>query len=330
VLKVESGAVLKKNQTKSIFFTLFNKYPLIIGFLALIMIFYLMEPRFLSKRNIFNIILQVSILAPLAIGETLVILTRGIDISIGSILAISSAVCGGLLLSKYNILLCCFMAIAVGAGLGFCNGITISYLGIPPLIATLAMMSIARGLQFLYTLGATLYAFPKGFRYLGTAMWFGIPAPIYLTVVVFILFHLIMKYTIIGRSIYAIGGNPEAARISGISIRKVTLLVYTISGILCAVGGMILLMRMDAMQNTAGSGIELEAIAAVVIGGTSIAEGGAGSIYMTALGTIIYGVILNGLNIVGVNPFSQRAIIGTIILVVVAIDCVIRKKRFST
>lgn len=302
------------------------EYPLVFALLGLIALFYYLEPRFLSQRNVFNIILQISILAPVAIGETLVILTGGIDLSVGSVLAVSSAVCAGMLLAGYPIPVCVVVALAIGGGLGLCNGLGISWLRLPPLIATLAMLSIARGMQLTYTLGATIYSFPEKFRYLGVARWFGIPAPIYLVIAMFVLFHLVMKYTVLGRSIYAVGGNREAARISGISIQKVILSVYTLSGILTAMGGLLLIMRMDAAETSAGQGLELEAIAAVVIGGTSLA-GGRGSVLRTGMGTLLYGVILNGLNIVGVNPFVQRIVIGLLIAAAVAVDCLIRSRR---
>ena len=245
--------------------------PLVFALIVLVIIFYFMEPRFLSKRNIFNIVLQVSILAPVAIGQTMLILTGGIDLSVGSVLAFSSAYCASMLLAGYNVVLCIVVALAIGSFLGLCNGLGIAFLKIPPLIATLGMMSIARGLQLTHTLGATIYSFPKAFRYLAETQWIGIPAPIYLVILIFIIFHLIMRYTIMGRSIYAFGGNREAARISGISLTKVTLWVYTMAGLLTSIGGIILIMRMNASETSAGQGLELEAIAAVVIGGTSLA-----------------------------------------------------------
>ena len=301
-----------------------SDFSMVLALLILILLFFILEPRFLSQRNIFNIVLQVSILAPIAIGQTLVILTGGIDLSVGSVLAFSQAVCAGMMLGGGNIFLSCLVAIALGMALGLTNGVLIAYLKLPPLIATLGMMGIGRGLQMWWTLGATLYSFPEEFSYFGTATWLGIPAPIYMVVAVFIVFHFIMKYLIMGRSIYALGGNAQAATISGISTNKVTLWVYTICGLLVALGGLLQLMRLDAHQSSAGQGMELEAIACVVIGGTSL-SGGRGSILKTALGTLVYGVILNGLNIVGVNPFIQKAVIGALIIFSVAIDINLRR-----
>jgi ribose transport system permease protein len=308
-----------ETNNKKGFLNKIGNFSMLIALLILICLFYILQPRFLSERNIYNIVLQVSILAPISIGMTMVILTGGIDLSVGSVLAFSQAVCAGLLLGGTNILLCCLVAIVIGTFLGLVNGLFIVGLRLPPFIATLGMMSIARGLQMTWTLGATLYSFPKAFSYLGTAHWFGVPAPIYLVIAVFIIFHFIMKYTILGRSIYAIGGNPQAARISGISINKVTIMVYTVCGLMVALGGLLQLMRLDAHESSAGNGMELEAIACVVIGGTSMA-GGSGSILKTALGTLVYGVIINGLNIVGVNPFIQKTVIGLLIVFAVAVN----------
>ncbi|MGB4609800.1 MAG: ABC transporter permease [Saccharofermentanales bacterium] len=303
-----------------------SDFTLIIALLLLILLFYFLEPRFLSQRNIYNIILQVSVLAPVAIGMTLVILIGGIDLSVGSVLAFSQAYCANLVLTGTNSFLAIGMACLIGLVLGAINGFLIAYVKLPPFVATLGMMSIARGFQMTFTLGATLYSFPEDFRYIGTEYWFGVPIPIYLTIFIFILFFLIMKYTTFGRSVYAIGGNEQAARISGISVARTVLLVFVISGILTALAGVLQLMRLNAHETSAGQGLEMEAIASVVIGGTSMA-GGRGSVLKTAIGTLVYGVIINGLNIVGVNPFIQKSIIGILIIAAVTIDVVVGKFR---
>ncbi|MGI6578972.1 MAG: ABC transporter permease [Saccharofermentanales bacterium] len=303
-----------------------SDFTLIIALLLLILLFYFLEPRFLSQRNIYNIILQVSVLAPVAIGMTLVILIGGIDLSVGSVLAFSQAYCANLVLTGTNSFLAIGMACLIGLVLGAINGFLIAYVKLPPFVATLGMMSIARGFQMTFTLGATLYSFPEDFRYIGTEYWFGVPIPIYLTIFIFVLFFLIMKYTTFGRSVYAIGGNEQAARISGISVARTVLLVFVISGILTALAGVLQLMRLNAHETSAGQGLEMEAIASVVIGGTSMA-GGRGSVLKTAIGTLVYGVIINGLNIVGVNPFIQKSIIGILIIAAVTIDVVVGKFR---
>lgn len=324
MLMLQNNVIINEKQSKRGIFGKMSEFSLLVALVILIIVFYIMEPRFLSERNVYNIILQVSILAPIAIGQTLVILTGGIDLSVGSILAFSQAVGAGLLLGGNNIFLSCLASIFIGMGLGLINGMLISYLKLPPLIATLGMMSIARGLQMTWTLGATIYSLPEAFRYLGTAFWLGVPAPIYLVIAIFILFYLIMKYTVLGRSIYAIGGNPQAAIISGISAKKVTLWVYTICGFMTALAALLQLMRLNAHEASAGQGLELETIACVVIGGTSLA-GGRGSVLKTAIGTLVYGVILNGLNIIGVNPFVQKTVIGSLIIFAVFLDIFLRE-----
>lgn len=302
-----------------------NKFTLIIVLILFVIIFSIMEPAFISQRNVFNIILQISILSPIAIGMTLIILTGGIDLSVGSVLSFSQAVCAGMLLGGTNMYLCVLVAIIIGLGLGLANGLMIAYLKLPPFIATLGMMSMARGFQQMYTMGSTIYNMPEKFRYLGTAYWLGVPAPIFLVVVVFILFSLIMKYTIFGRSVYAAGGNPQAARISGISINKITVQVYTIGGLLVALAGVLQLIRLNAHESSAGMNMELDAIACVVIGGSSM-SGGRGSVAMTAVGTLIYGVIINGLNIAGVSPFVQKSVIGALIIGAVTLDTLVRNR----
>lgn len=321
-----SGKTLQ-NKDKSGFNlkTFLNNSMLIIVLIIFIIFFSILEPAFISTRNIFNIILQVSILSPIAIGMTLVILTGGIDLSVGSVLAFSQAVCAGMLVGGKNMYLCVLVAMLIGMVLGLANGLMIAYLKLPPFIATLGMMSMARGFQQMYTMGSTIYNMPEGFRYLGTAYWFGIPAPIYLVIILFIIFALIMKYTAFGRSVYAVGGNPQAAKISGISVNKVTVQVYTIAGFLVSLGAILQLIRLNAHESSAGNAMEMDAIACVVIGGTSM-SGGRGSIARTALGTLIYGVIINGLNIAGVSPFIQKTIIGALIILAVTLDTTFGKK----
>ncbi len=305
---------------------LINKSPLILALFILIILFFTAEPRFLSERNIYNIFLQISILTPVAIAETLVILTGGIDLSVGSVLAVTSAICAGMLKSGNSILVACSVAILIGIALGGINGVNVVFLKIPPLVATLGMMGIAKGLQLTYTLGSTIYPLPENFRYLATNTWIRVPAIIFIVIIIFIIFILIMRYTTLGRSIYAIGGNSLAAKISGISVRRNTVFVYMLSGMMTSIGGIILLMRMNAAESSAGSGLEMDAIAAVVIGGTSL-SGGRGSMVKTGFGILIYGVILNGLNIVGVNPFFQRIVVGILIIFAVAIDSLLKKKE---
>jgi ribose transport system permease protein len=312
--------------TGNVVFKVIRKTPLFLALIMLILFFFYMERRFLSERNIYNIFLQISILTPVAIGQLLVILTGGIDLSVGSILAISSAVCAGMMKAGNDIYLSCIVAILIGTTLGIINGINVVLLKLTPLVATLGMMGIAKGMQLSYSLGSTIYPMPDKFRYLAMNTWLRIPGIIYLIVVIFIIFILIMRYTILGRSIYAIGGNSLASKISGVPVKLVTFGVYAISGIMSSIGGLILLMRMNAAESSAGSGLEMDAIAAVVIGGTSL-SGGRGSVIKTGIGILIYGIILNGLNIIGISPFIQRIVVGLLIIFAVAIDSLVRAKE---
>jgi len=313
------------NTKKKGFGSFIDKFALVIALIVLLIVFQALNNTFLSQRNVYNIILQVSTLAPVAIGMTLVILTGGIDLSVGSVLAFSQAILSSMLIAGINPFLCCLVALAIGIGLGCANGLMIAFLKLPPFIATLGMMSMARGLQQMWTLGSTMYNFPESFRYLGTGYWFGVPIPIFLTIAVFVIFILIMRYTTLGRSIYAVGGNPQAARISGISNRKVTVSVYSLTGLLVGFAAIIQLMRLNAHQSSAGEAMEMDAIACVVIGGCNMA-GGRGSVVMTAVGTLIYGVILNGLNITGVNPFVQKFVIGALVVGAVTLDTMVRNR----
>ena len=323
--KLPSNTLQSKDKSGFNVKKILDQSMLVIVLIVFIIIFSIMEPAFISQRNIFNIILQVSILSPIAIGMTLVILTGGIDLSVGSVLAFSQAVCAGMLVAGQNMFLAVLVTILIGVGLGLANGMMVAFLKLPAFIATLGMMSMARGFQQMYTMGSTIYNMPEPFRYLGTAYWFGVPAPIFLVIAAFIIFALIMKYTTFGRSVYAVGGNPQAARISGISINKVTVQVYTVAGFLVALAALLQLTRLNAHESSAGNAMEMDVIACVVIGGTSM-TGGRGSIAKTAIGTLIYGVIINGLNIAGVSPFIQKSVIGALIIIAVTLDTLVRNR----
>ncbi len=289
-------------------------YRLLPVIIATCVIFTIINPRFASVRNMQNIFLQTSVLAPVAIGQTLVILTSGIDLSVGSILGFTSAVAALNAVSGRPLWMAFAITFLIGAGLGTFNGAMITAFRIMPFIATLGMMSIARGMDELYLYGRTIYAFPWAFRFLAATKVFDIiPTTAFLTLALFIIFALVLKYTPFGRSIYAIGGNEEASIVSGINVKATKMGVYILSGLLSAWGGLILIMRMNAAEITAGSGMELNAIAAVVIGGTSM-FGGKGGVWQTLLGVFLLGIILNGLDIIGVSPFLIKIITGLILL----------------
>jgi ribose transport system permease protein len=289
-----------------------------------------LSDRFLTFDNGANILRQISVNVCLSLGMTLVILAGGIDLSVGSVLALAGAITAGLLrnglqLDSFNVLVefTVFGALAAGMlaglGMGMFNGLMITVFRIPPFVATLGMMSIARGLTMLWTHGHPITGLGEGFGYLGTGIWRGVPMPVWIAAALAGVFIVVAQRTRFGRSIYAIGGNEEAARLSGLRVDRIKLAVYSLAGLLSAVAGLIVTARLDSAQPNAGLGYELDSIAAVVIGGTSL-SGGRGTILGTVLGCLIIGVLNNGLFLLNVSPFWQQVVKGVVILAAVAID----------
>lgn len=287
----------------------------------------LVSPTFLSVSNIFNIGQQSAILAVIAIGGTAVIILGGIDLSVGSVMALSGAVLGVLHINMgINIWIAVLAALIVGGLAGSVSGSLIVYGGLPPFIATLAMLSIASGLALVILNGRPLSGYPDAFRNLTTFYVFGwLPTSVIIAIILMVAAAFYFKYAPSGRSLFAMGANLEVARLSGIPTRRLTLQVYIIAGILAAVGGVMMTSRLGSAQPTAGMGFELDVIAAVVIGGASL-SGGYGSIAGTAVGVIMIGVLRNGLNLLNVSSFWQKVVIGTVIAVAVLIEQV-RQKR---
>lgn len=275
---------------------------------------------FPTVKNVFNVLRQISTNMLLACGMTMVIILGGINLSVGSVIAISGVIAAGCV-SRYNMSIPVSFLIGVGLGLvfGLFNGFIISKTTIPPFIVTLATMNIARGLAGVYTGGSPVRVVSKEWQWLGAGYFAGIPVPVIIMALFFILSALIMNKTKIGRHIYAVGGNPLAARFSGINVARVKFLVYTYSGIMAGIAGVILASRMYSGQPTAGEGAEMDAIAAVVVGGTSMA-GGSGKLGGTLIGALIIGILSNGLNLMNVNSFWQTVVKGVVILMAVFID----------
>lgn len=280
-----------------------------------------LSPTFLTLSNIFNIGQQVAILAVLAIGGTAVIILGGIDLSVGSVLALAGATTGVLHVGYgWNIWLAAGVALVVGLLAGLVNGSLIVFGGLPPFIATLAMMSMARGLSLVVLDGRPLSGYPEAFRDLTTfyvAGW--LPTSVIIAVVLMVLAGLYFHFAPSGRGLFAVGANYEVARLSGLPVRKLTLAVYAAAGVLAAVGGIMMTSRLGSAQPTAGTGIELDVIAAVVIGGASLV-GGYGSIIGTAVGVLIIGVLRNGLNLLNVSSFWQSVVIGVVIALAVLVE----------
>ena len=299
------------------------KYKSLVGLLVLITIVTILSPSFLSTKNIFNILRQTSVNGIIAAGMTFVILTGGIDLSVGSILAISGAVCASLLASGQNIIIAVLAALIIGAMVGFLNGFIITKGKLQPFIATLATMTILRGLTLVYTDGKpiTLGSGDLAIKFgqIGGGKIFGIPTPALIMILVFTICTFVLKNTQMGRYTYALGSNEEATKLSGLNTDKIKIAVYTISGILASVAGIIITSRLFSAQPTAGDGYELDAIAAVVLGGTSL-TGGKGKITGTIIGALIIGVLSNTLNILDVSSYYQMMVKGAVILVAVLLD----------
>lgn len=298
-----------------------SDYGIVVAFIVLCIVLSVVSPYFLGVNNLLNVLRQVSINGVLAIGMTFVILTRGIDLSVGSVMAFAAMVAASFasVSAGYPLILPILLGLGAGLALGSVNGVMVARFAIPPFVMTLGMLSMARGLTYIYSDGMPISSLSPSFLWLGQGMVAGIPVPVLLFAAVFALAWFILRYTAFGRYVYAVGGNPAASRLSGIDVRRITFAVYAISGILCGLAGLMIAARTSAALPQAGVAYELDAIAAVVIGGTSLA-GGRGRIVGTLFGVLIIGVINNGLDLLGVSSFYQQLVKGAIIVVAVMLD----------
>jgi ribose transport system permease protein len=307
-----------------------SKLQPLIALFVLCLIIGLLSDKFFTVSNFWNVLRQISVNICLSVGMTLVVLMAGIDLSVGSVLALCGAITAGLfkmgielpsqnLYIGFTLLGASLAGVLTGALLGFFNGFVITRFKVPSFVATLAMLTVARGLTMLWTKGFPISGLGEQFAYMGTGWFLGVPVPVWISAAVVALAVFLSDNTKLGRYIYAIGGNENASLLSGININKVKIIVYTIAGALAAVGGLMVTSRLDSAQPNAGTGYELDSIAAVVIGGTSL-SGGKGSIWGTVLGAIIIGVLNNGLVLLNVSPFWQQVVKGFVILLAVIID----------
>ena len=282
---------------------------------------------FLTPKNMFNILRQISTNMLLACGMTMVIILGGIDLSVGSIIALSGVLSAGCV-ARYGLPIPVALIVGVRVGLliGCINGGIIALTTIPPFIVTLATMNVARGLAKVYTGGSPVRVVTKEWQFLGAGYIGPVPVPVIIMIVVVIISTLIMNRTKMGRHIYAVGGNAQAAVFSGIKVAKVKFFVHAFSGVMAGLAGIILASRMYSGQPTAGEGAEMDAIAAVVVGGTSM-SGGSGKIGGTVIGALIIGILNNGLNLLNVNSFWQDVVKGIVILLAVLIDYFRNKKK---
>lgn len=302
-----------------------DKYKSLIGLIILCIVITVISPAFMTLSNITNIFTQVSTNAIIAIGMTFVILTGGIDLSVGSTVAISGALAASILKSTNNIPLAILVASITGIVIGLINGILISKGKLQAFIVTLATMTIFRGATLVFTNGTPISKLSEIFVKIGNGkIWF-IPIPVIITIIIFIISIYLLNQTRFGRYLYALGGNEESAKLSGINTNKIKTLVYVISGFASSIAGIIITSRIGSASPNAGTSFELDAIAAVVIGGTSL-SGGEGRITGTIIGALIIGVLNNGLNLMNVSPFYQSIVKGLVILIAVLLDKKSRKK----
>lgn len=297
---------------------------IIIALMALCIILSIMVPdKFLTYNNFTTVLRSISTTAIMAFGMTFVIITGGIDLSVGSIVALSGTLCAGLISSSWNYAAAVIIGLAVGTLCGAFNGFVISRTEIPPFIVTMGMMNIARGASYIYSSGKPIRT-PDDFGSFGNGYFLSIPIPVIVKTVLMILSILLLSKSKFGRSVYAIGGNKEAARFSGINIKNVIWLVYVLIGFLASVAGIITASRLYSGQPTVAQGIEMDVIAATVLGGVSMA-GGVGKIGGTMIGAIIIGVLSTGMNLLKIPSFYQMIVMGIVILLAVYLD--VRRKK---
>lgn len=300
---------------------------IILGLLVLCIVISVINPNFLTSNNLLNVLRQTSTNLYLALAMTMIIILGGIDLSVGSIMAVVGVVTTALIAQfSAPVYLAVAAGVAVGILVGAMNGYVVATTVIPPFIVTLATMNIARGAAYVLTDGKPVRVMSDSFNNIGSGYVGGIiPMPVVYLVIILLLCYLIMNKTKLGRYMYAVGGNAEAAKFAGINIKKVKFFAYTFSGLMASVAGIVLASRMFSGQPTAGNGAELDAIAAVVLGGTSM-TGGSGRIGGTVIGALIIGILSNGLNLMGVSSFWQYIVKGIVILVAVYAD-VIKKRK---
>ena len=304
---------------------IFVKWGIYIALLLLVIFMALIAPNFFSVKNGLNIAQAVSINAVIASGMTVVILTAGIDLSVGSIVAASGVATVLLLNGGVPTAIAALVAILVGALIGLINGAIIAYLALPAFIVTLGALTYTRGVAYSMHGGPVQIAGESGIESIGNGSIGGIPMPVFIMIFVYWFFWFLLERTKFGRHVYAVGGNPQAARLSGIDVKKVLMSVYVISGVTAGLAGLMFASRVRSGQVTAGVGYELDAITAVILGGTSL-FGGRGRIFGTLIGALLIGVLSNGLVLLGVPIYTQLMIKGGVIILAVAIDT-LRSKR---
>jgi len=303
-----------------------RQFGTLIGLVLLCAALWILTPHFLTVSNLVNVVEHTSINAIVAVGMTFVILSGGIDLSVGSLVALAGVVLGTALQHGQPVLIALGLSLIVGLAAGIGNGALIAWGNLPPFIVTLGTMSIARGAALLFTEGRPVSGFDASFRAIATGRIGFVPAPVVVMAIVYALSHFALTRTTFGRYVYAIGGNEEATRLSGVAVRFHKTMIYGVSGLMSAIAAVVLTARLNSAQPIAGINYELDAIAATVIGGTSL-MGGEGTLGGTLVGALIMGVLRNGLNLLGVSSFLQQIVIGGVIVVAVLLDTILKRKH---
>ena len=315
MLESETHAPTVLSRLSGLRFRTRQQFGVVLALVLLIVVASFASDRFLTVPNLLNVLRQVAIVGILAVGQTFVILTAGIDLSVGAILGVSVVLFASLL-EDHSMAVAIPLGLLAGVAAGIVNGIGIAYARIPAFIMTLGMLSFVRGLAFIHTGGTPIPIINENFYDVGNGYILGLPIPALFLIGTLIVSAVVLQVTPFGRSVYAVGSNEDAARLSGVPVHRYKLLVYVVSGFLAALAGLVYASQLSVGTPIAGQGYELDAIAAVVVGGTSL-FGGKGSVFGTFIGTLIIGILANILNLTGVDPFVQQLFKGALIVVAV-------------
>jgi len=296
------------------------------GLAGLCVLLWILTPHFVTVSNLLNVLEQTSINAIVAVGMTFVIISGGIDLSVGSVVALAGVVLASALQHGAPVATAVPLAVTVGTACGLVNGVLVTAGRLPPFIATLGMMSVARGLALMWAEGRPISGFDEAFRVIATGRVAMLPASVLVMLAVYALAHVVLGWSVFGRHVYAIGGNEEASRLSGVPVRRDKVAVYAVSGACAGLASVVLTARLNSAQPTAGVMYELDAIAATVIGGTSLL-GGEGTLGGALIGALIMGVLRNGLNLLNVSSFFQQVVIGVVIIGAVLVDTTLKRRR---
>lgn len=319
--QIDMNVRLSKPEAKAKrgFLAVLNRYSAIIGLLVVVVVMSVLSPVFLTSLNLLSVIRQVSVIGLLAIGETLVVLTGEIDLSVGSVLALSGVAAAMAQKAGLGVAMSIAAALLVGGTAGLIVGLIVGKGHVPSFVATLGMMGVARGVSLVLTQGFPISGFSQAYKWIGAGEVAGVPVPMIILIALTVVMGIVLRSTPFGRNLYALGGSRKAAFYSGIDVEKEIIKVFVLSGMFAGLGGVVLTARLDAAETVAGLGYESNAIASVVIGGASL-SGGVGSVYGTLIGTLLIGVIGNGLTLLAVSSYWQQIVQGAIIVLAVLLD----------